>query len=247
MKTPAVAAVLGLMLLPAALVARAGEPSAPADSFVFKTADGKCAFTIRTQEAPQLAGWTTNTLAPVLAEWYPKIVAMLPGAGYTAPAHFSITLKPMDGVAFTAGKRITANSTWLEREIGREAVGALVHEMVHVVQQFGRGDNPGWLVEGSADYIRWFKFEPQSHGADIIWMRHQRHLRPSYDGSYRITANFLNWVTEKYDTNIVTQVNAAMREGKYDDVLWKQYTGKALADLGEEWKKDVETQIAAHQ
>jgi hypothetical protein len=213
--------------------------------FVFKTADGKNEITVQTKDAPQLREWTESQLAPALAEWYPKIVAMLPSDGYTAPTHFSITLKPMDGVAFTAGTRVVANSDWLEKEIGREAVGSLVHEAVHVVQQFGHGGghNPGWLVEGSADYIRWFKYEPQSHGADMEWMRHLRHFNPQYNASYRITANFLNWVTEKYDTNIVTQMNAAMRAGNYDDGLWKQYTGKSAPELGDEWKKDIGTQL----
>lgn len=222
------------------------DEASAAAPFIFKTADGKCEITIQTKDAPELKNWAVSNLAPVLAEWYPKIVAMLPSDGYTAPTQFSITLKPMDGVAFTSDRRITANSTWLEQEIHREAVGALVHEAVHVVQQFGHGggDNPGWLVEGSADYIRWFKYEPQSHGADIIWMRHLRHFTPRYDASYRVTANFLNWVTEKYDADIVTQMNAAMRSGKYDDGLWKQYTGKTAPELGEEWKKDIEAQLA---
>ena len=216
---------------------------APAAPLVFKTADGKCTITINTTDAPELRGWAGSNLAPVLVEWYPKIVAMLPGEGFTAPAHFSITLKPMAGVAYTSGEEITANSTWLRAEIGHQAIGSFVHESVHVVQQYGGGDNPGWLVEGIADYIRWFKYEPQSHGADIVWMRRQRDFKPQYNDSYRVTANFLNWVTEKYDTNIVRQLNAALRAGNYDDALWKQYTGKTASELGEEWKKDLETQL----
>jgi hypothetical protein len=114
--------------------------------------------------------------------------------------------------------------------------------MVHVVQQFD-GDDPNWLVEGSADYVRWFKYEPQSHGADIVWMRRLRHFTPRYDASYRISANFLNWVTEKYDKEIVTQLNAAMRADTYDDNLWKKCTGKTVQQLGKEWKQDIEAQL----
>ena len=35
------------------------------------------------------------------------------------------------------------------------------------------------------------------------------------------------------------KLNAAMRQGKYDDELWKKYTGKALEDLGREWKETL--------
>jgi predicted alpha-1,2-mannosidase len=222
-------------------------------SFTIKTVDGKSEITIDTAAAPELQDWAGNKLAPVLAEWYPKIVALLPSEGFTAPTHFTITLKPMDGVAYTAGTDVTANSTWLKSEIGGEAIGSLVHESVHVVQQYGlaRRNNPnatrspGWLVEGMADYVRWFKYEPQSHGADIVWMRHLRNFSPRYNASYRVSANFLDWVTEKYDRNIVTELNAAMREGRYDGDLWKKFTGKTEQELGAEWKTGIEAQLAA--
>lgn len=218
----------------------------PTDSFTVKTADGKSDFTIDTTAAPELKDWAENQLSPVLAEWYPKIIALLPSQGYTAPNHFTITLKPIDGVAYTAGTDVTANSVWLKSEIGGEAIGSLVHECVHVVQQYGDGSSaPGWLVEGMADYVRWFKYEPQSHGADIIWMRHLRKFTPRYNASYRVSANFLNWVSEKYDQNLVTKLNAAMRDGTYNRDTWKQITGKSVVDLGEEWKKEIETQLAA--
>ena len=51
-------------------------------------------------------------------------------------------------------------------------------------------------------------------------------------------------MAKKYDAKIVTQMNAAMRAGKYDDGLWKQVTGKTAPELGEEWKKEIEAQLA---
>jgi len=219
--------------------------AAPSEDFSIKTADGKCTITINTAKAPGLKEWAGTKLAPALAEWYPKISALLASDGYAAPDHFKITLKPMDGVAFTAGRNVVANSDWLEKELNGEAVGSLIHEAVHVVQQF-HGENPGWLVEGSADYFRWFKYEPQSHGADMVWLRkHGKKFSPNYGDSYRITANFLNWVSEKYDQDIVSQMNAAMRENKYDEGLWKIYTGKTAPELGAEWKTEVMARLAA--
>ncbi|HTB84177.1 MAG TPA: basic secretory protein-like protein [Candidatus Sulfotelmatobacter sp.] len=220
-----------------------GPADIPKD-FTIKTDDGHCTITINTVKAPQLKDWAETKLAPVLAEWYPKISAMLASDGYVPPDHFKLTLKPMDGVAFTSGHNVVANSDWLEKELNGEAIGSLVHEEVHVVQQF-KGNNPGWLVEGSADYIRWFKYDADKHGADMVWFRKRgKDFSPKYNDSYRITANFLNWVSEKYDPDIVCQLNAAMREGKYDDDLWKQFTGHALQDLGAAWKQEVMALIA---
>jgi Peptidase of plants and bacteria len=188
----------------------------------------------------------------VLAEWYPKIVALLPSEGYAAPKQFSVVLRPGGGVAATAGTRITANSTWLAAELDREALGALVHEEVHVVQQYrgqpgGRDFKPapGWLVEGMADYIRWFLYEPQSHGADAAWLRRQRNITLKYDAGYRVTANFINYVIEHHDPKkvLLAKLNGACRQGRDTDGLWRDCTGKTLPVLNAEWKSALEQQL----
>lgn len=219
----------------------------PAKDFVFKTSDGKCTITINNVKAPALKEWSETKLAPALAEWYPKIIAQLPSEGFTAPDHFKVTLKPMDGVAFTSGQEVVANSNWLEKELNGEAIGSLIHEAVHVVQHYGYGSHkPGWMVEGIPDYIRWFQFDAAQHGADMVWMKKRgKNFSPKYDASYRVSANFLNWVSEKYDKSIITKMNAALRDGSYTADLWKTITGKTVEDLGGEWKQEVESQLSS--
>lgn len=222
---------------------------------VFHSQNPDCEIVIDTSAAPDLKDWVENKLGPTLAEWYPKIAEMLPSDGYTPPKRFTVTLHPENGVAYTAGTHVSANSDWLRKEINREATGALVHEEVHVVQQYGSGGrrgattrpangqqaaarpvrNPGWLVEGIADYVRWWYYEPDGPRR----YPNPKSSRTKYDGSYTISANFLHWVAEKYDKDIVKQMNAAMRERRYSPDLWKQYTGKSVEDLGAEWKKDL--------
>jgi hypothetical protein len=220
----------------------AAEASLP--PYVIQTVDGKCDIAIDTSAAPDLTDWAKNKLAPVLAEWYPKIVALLPSPGYTAPARYYLTIMPMDGVAYTTGTNVFVSASWCSDQMNGEAVGSLVHESVHVVQQYDFGNAPSWLVEGMADYVRWFKYEPQSHGADIVWMRKMgKKFSPHYNDSYRISANFLNWITEKYDSNAVTEVDAALRQGNYTDDFWKQHIGKTVQELGGEWKNGIETQL----
>lgn len=234
----------------------ASTASPAADAYVTHTPDGGCTIAIDTSGAPELKDWAEHKLAPMLAEWYPKMAAMLPSEGYEPPKAFSVTIRPGNGVAATGGTRITANSTWLKHELDREALGALLHEEVHVLQQYRRPRSanpdaprnrpPGWLVEGIPDYIRWFIYEPQSHGADITWMRGRRNLSLNYDARYRVTANFLDYVINHYDKDktLLTKVNAACRDGKYNDDLWKDYTGKPLAELNDEWKGAVQKELA---
>jgi hypothetical protein len=228
----------------AAPVAQPGRETVAADGGTYR-------ITIDTCETPDLTEWAHKELAPVVQEWYPKIVKLLPSEGYQAPKHVSIRFsKDMRGVAATSGTRIRCAPGWVRRNLRGEAVGSVVHELVHVVQQYGRARRanpnatgaPGWLVEGIADYLRWFQYEPQSHGAEIT----QRNVsRARYDGNYRITANFLNWVAEKYDRRLVERLNAALREANYNENLWKKCTGHTVQELGDEWKKGLEERLGA--
>jgi hypothetical protein len=200
----------------------------------FEAEKGKYRITIYTSETPDLTEWAHKELAPVLLKWYPKIVKMLPSEGYQAPRRLSVTFSPnMRGVAATSGTGIRCGPRWFRRQLQGEAKGAVVHELVHVVQQYGwaRRTNPnatrtpGWLVEGIADYIRWFLYEPETRGAEVT----KRNIaRARYDSSYRISGNFLNWVTETYDKEIVRKLNEAARQGRYKEDLWKKATGRTV-------------------
>jgi hypothetical protein len=216
----------------------------------FIAGEGKYHFTIDATEAPDLTEWADAKLRPVVQEWYPKLVAMLPSDGFEATTNVTLRFRnDMGGTpASASGGRINMNSGWFRRELTREAIGSVVHEMVHVVQSYGRARRlnpqatrtPGWLVEGIPDYIRWFLYEPETKGAEIT----ERNLaRAKYDASYRITGNFLNWATQRHDREIVRKLNAAAREGKYAEQLWKDWTGKTLQELGEEWRHEHEARL----
>ena len=239
-------------------VVELNAPVVPATSGItriWKTfeAEGKYRISIDTSETPDLTEWAHKELAPVLQKWYPKIVKMLPSEGYQAPERFSVTFSPnMRGVAATGGTRVRCGAGWFRQQLKGEAKGAVVHELVHVAQQYGRVRRsdpnatrmPGWLVEGIADYIRWFLYEPETRGAEITG---RNIARARYNGSYRISGNFLNWVTNTYDKDIVRKLNAAARQGRYKESLWKEATGHTVQELGDEWKKSLEKKIAAER
>lgn len=220
----------------------------------FEAGDGKYRFTMDTTLAPDLTEWADTQLRPLVQEWYPKIVALLPSEGFSPRTNVTIRFREdMGGTPASAGGRfINCNAGWFRKELEREALGSVVHEMVHTVQSYGGGRRsdpnatrmPGWLVEGIPDYVRWFLYEPQTKGAEITARNIER---AKYDGSYRISGNFLNWVSTKYDKDIVVKLNAAGRAGKYGEDVWKQATGKTSQELGEEWKKFHEDRIAAEK
>ena len=55
-----------------------------------------------------------------------------------------------------------------------------------------------------------------------------------------MSANFLNFVVGKHDKEIIIQLNAALREGRYDAEIWKQRTTRTLEELADEWKKQLQ-------
>lgn len=211
---------------------------------------GRYHFTLDTTVAPDLTEWADQKLRPVVQDWYPKIVALLPSDGFTARTNVTIRFRnDMGGTPASAGGRfVNCNAGWFRRELQREALGSVVHELVHIVQSYGGGRRggpngtrmPGWLVEGIPDYIRWFLYEPQTKGAEIT----ARNLdRARHDASYRISANFLDWVTTNHDPKLVHKLNAAGRAGAYREELWKDATGKTVEELGTEWRRFHEQRL----
>ncbi|QDU54309.1 basic secretory protein-like protein [Aeoliella mucimassa] len=205
------------------------KPNAHIDSI---TINDEFEITFDTTGAPELRGWVDKVLKPVCQEWYPKIVEMLPSEGYEAPKKFTIFFRNnMDGVAYTMGTEVHCAGVWFSRNLDGEAAGAVVHEMVHVVQQYRSRRNPGWLVEGLCDYIRWFMYEDSAIQPRVNFSR------ANYDDSYRTTGAFLNYVVSKHGEEIIPKLNAAMRQDKFSNDLWEEYTGKSAPELWEDFSK----------
>src|SRR5262249_28331639 len=57
-----------------------------------------------------------------------------------------------------------------------------------------------------------------------------------YDRGYRVTAAFLAYLVERYDRDLVRQLNRALRQGRYEEGLFRQLTGKTVQALDEEWR-----------
>ena len=63
-------------------------------------------------------------LAPVVRQWYPKLVAMLPSEGYEAPKRVTITFSDdMQGVAATGGTNIGCAAAWFRQQPRRRSQG----------------------------------------------------------------------------------------------------------------------------
>lgn len=180
-------------------------------------------------EAPDLEPWAKEG-AELMETWYPKIATYLASDGYTPPDHVRLVFKKdKRGVADTSGTRISVAAKWVEKH--PEDRGMLIHELCHVIQSYPN-HRPGWLIEGIADYVRFFQFEPETKIAP------PNPRRSKYTDSYRTTAAFLDYVQRTRCPDLVPKLNAALRKGTYEDSMFKDLTGDGLDAL---WKAYVES------
>lgn len=184
-------------------------------------------FIIDVSDAPEMKDWVENT-ARTCERAYPMINEELKSDGYKPPRLIWMALKTdYRGVAATGGDHIVGAVKFFQEH--PDDVGAMVHETVHVVQHYRGRRNPGWLVEGVADYVRFFKFEPGNLGPIDARRAH-------YNGSYRVSAAFLAYLVETYDKDLVRKLNQLLRAGEYRHEVFKELTGKDLDVLDEEWR-----------
>lgn len=185
-------------------------------------------FVVDVTDAPEMKEWAEKA-ARNCERQYAMICEELMSPGFKPHTLITMSLKSdYNGVAEAGNDRIRGSVKYFKSH--PDDLGAMVHETVHCVQLYRSRRNPGWLVEGVADYIRFFKYEPGKIGRMNL-------DQARYDGSYRVTAAFLNFVTEKYDSSLVKKLNTAMREGKYSEDIWMELTGKTIEQLNQEWRR----------
>ncbi|MBX7131520.1 MAG: basic secretory family protein [Fimbriimonadaceae bacterium] len=194
-------------------------------------------------EVPAAKQWALAASA-LVQDWYPKITQLLATDGWD-PLTRSIRSKPfeppeaiklifkkeLDVPAYASGGTITINGKWITQH--PDDLGMVVHELTHVIQNYGGRRVPGWLVEGIADYIRWWRYEPELHAGPG-----RTKINPDkakYTDSYRTTAMWLAWLSRRYDMRLVPALDNAMRDGEDPVPLFKKLTGKEPEELFKEF------------
>jgi hypothetical protein len=186
--------------------------------------------TVDVSETPELKAWAAKATA-LVEKWHPIISEMLRSDGFTPPAKVQLVFrKDMKGIAEASGNQITIAASWLEQN--PDDYGMVVHELTHVVQSYPAND-AGWLVEGIADYVRFFHFEPRTK-LDPIDPK-----RDNYRDGYRTAACFLAWLEKSHDKHIVRKLNQSLRRSEYKETLFKDYTGKTLDELWREFLASI--------
>ncbi|MEJ5994509.1 basic secretory protein-like protein [Pedobacter sp. Du54] len=142
------------------------------------------------------------------------------------------------GVAATANARVVYASNWMKTH--PEDIDVVTHEVMHIVQNYGKSLGPGWLTEGIADFAR-YKFGVDNAGSK--WSLPDLKPTHSYKNSYRITARFFAWIEDKVKSGTIKEVDKCLREHTYSNNIWKNITGKDLDELWVDYSTDISWKI----
>ncbi|MFC3562217.1 basic secretory protein-like protein [Pedobacter jamesrossensis] len=137
------------------------------------------------------------------------------------------------GVAATSNGVVTFSSIWMIKH--PEDIDVVTHEVMHIVQDYGRSVGPGWLTEGIADFAR-SKFGIDNAGAK--WALPDLKPEHSYKNSYRITARFFTWIEKNVKPGTIRAVDASLRDHTYTSAIWTKLTGKDLDGLWADYVKN---------
>jgi hypothetical protein len=162
--------------------------------------------------------------------WYPRLIEILGVDAATLPKKIRILMDVnYDGVAAASGAEIRVSAKYVLKN--PNDLGMIVHELTHVIQKYPKY-NPVWLVEGIADYVRFFHYEPDTK---VRVNPEKANARQSY----RTTGAFLAWAVGKYDKELVRKLDAALKADTYTEEMWTKLTGKTLDQLNDEWLASV--------
>lgn len=184
-------------------------------------------------KAPDVRVWAAKA-EQEMEDFWPDIAARLYSNKFITPNAVTVVYvdeKPSD-VAATGAGVMTVNAVWCRHHA--DDTGLTVHELTHVIQTYENSNAPSWFTEGTADYIRWVRFEPQNFHPRIDVKK------ATYKDSYRTSAAFLGWCELHYDSRLVTKLNDAARFGRFNEDLFPKYCGKDVQTLWTEFVADYQ-------
>jgi len=189
---------------------------------------------VDTSKAPNLANFA-SIVKQTLITWYPMVSDALSSPNFSPPNTIQITFDPnYGGVAYAYGNRIVGSAKYYTDH--QDDVGSMIHEMTHVIQSYK--NCPSWLVEGIADWIRYYQYEPSRR------IPSKQRSSDSYNMGYGTSAYFLQYIIDntpqwQAPNNMVYWANKDCREGYYNDSMWPRMTGKTLDQLWQDMIKST--------
>ncbi|WP_437305610.1 basic secretory protein-like protein [Sorangium sp. So ce388] len=165
---------------------------------------------------------------------YPQLVQRFNTSAATTVG-FNITNE--SGVAWASG-----GSTFYNKQHmldNPEDTDVVVHETMHIVQAGYSGQVPGWIIEGTADYVRdAYGLNNTAAGWSIPsgWVYGAHYLF-----GYGDAAAFFKWIDATYRVNqapVVDALDDILRAGTYSSQTWVTLTGYDVESLWQQYSNN---------
>lgn len=170
------------------------------------------------RDHPGVRAWAVVT-AGLCQKWYPAVCATL---GADSPPHrMTLRVVPKLDPGVGAHAEESTITVSVESILHDPAnYGSMIHELTHIAQGYTygwfRNRGIGWLVEGLADYVRFYVYEVDPTFGGI------RPGKSHFDDGYRATACFLDYIVRTYDPNFVKKLHHALRDGKMNNAVFNR-------------------------
>jgi hypothetical protein len=180
------------------------------------------------------AGIPTSTVEGIRCTFYqvyPELAADYnPSAQTTVPLTF-VEEEPNMPPAWASSGGLYINKGYILRN--PQDWDVIVHEGMHIVQQGYTGTVPGWIIEGTADFVRdKYGLTNDLNGWSIVTgYAYGQH----YTSGYGIAAAFFKWIDAHHrvgQTSVTQALDDILRAGTYSDAqTWTSLTGLGLDAL----------------
>jgi hypothetical protein len=201
----------------------AGEPSEDCS-------DGS-AYTLTITGAEGIDPDTIEGIRCTFYEVYPQLAAAYnPAAQITVPLTF-LPEAPNMPPAWVENGGIYINKGHIVRNPLDWDV--IVHEGMHIVQAGYSGTVPGWIIEGTADFVRdKYGLTNEENGWSIPTRYEYGH---HYTSGYGEAAAFFKWIDAEYragQPSVTQALDDILRAGTYSEAeTWVDLTGSSLPQL----------------
>lgn len=168
-----------------------------------------------------------ETMRSTFFSVYPQLAARFNPA---APSVVGMIFTDEPGVAWASDGNTFYNKSYLaSAPLDSDVV---VHETMHIVQGGYSGEVPGWIIEGTADYVRdAYGLHNAEHGWALPtgWT-----YGPHYLDGYGDAAAFMKWIDATHRRGrqpVADALDDILRQGLYSDQTFIDLTGQDVESL----------------
>lgn len=101
-----------------------------------------------------------ENMKQIMIEWFPFIQSQLYTPAYREIRRIDLYYEDSDGVAWATPGAIHVSQQFARAIVNEPGGGMYIHEMTHVIHNPQSWGCPGWIVEGTAEYMRRWFYEP---------------------------------------------------------------------------------------